>query len=111
MGDEGESRSTTLNGVQHDLTLQVTGEDVFVFGTEGLLITTVLLEGDLLRTPKETELSLSQFLKYGVFETSVLLNTEFGTEEHRFLCGVVRSCIKYGHSFLDRAGFTIRFII
>ena len=58
------SRTTTLHRVQHDLTLQVTGEDMFVFRTEGLVITTIFLEGDLLGTPEETELGLSQFLEY-----------------------------------------------
>ena len=97
VGQEGKSRSATLDRVEHHLVLQVGSKDVLLFWAEGLVVATVLLEGNLLRTPEETELGVGQLLKDWVLETSVLLDTETGAEEHRLLGGIVWLCVKNGH--------------
>ena len=66
-------------------------------GAEGLVGAAVLLEGNLLRTPEETELGVGQLLEDWLLETSVLLDTETGAEEHRLLGGIVWLCVEYGH--------------
>ena len=81
-----QNQSTTLDGVQQGLILQVRGEDVTLVLLHVLVeVHTVDGQVDFFRTPEERQLASRQVVELVVLDSVVSSHVNRSTEEHRLI--------------------------